>query len=261
MYYRRKFIGLLPEVNRRRLYERKGFSSIFEFAFKLAGLSEVQVNLTLRLNERFEDKPILNTLLESGAVSINKLARVAGIASSENEAFWAQQVQNLPKKALETLIKDARSTQTENIAQFDSMPGHNLQISAEVQEKLLELQIKGINLDELLLEFLARREQEIAAEKEHIADLQATTSRHIPARTKNLLKREFGKKCAIPHCKNPAQEIHHTNRYALSKSHDPYYLAPLCKAHHQIAHSIDQKSITHRIKPASLPPHPFPSAL
>jgi len=63
LYYRRKFTGLLPEVNRRRLYERKGFSSIFEFAFKLAGLSEVQVKLALRLNERFEDKPILLSLI------------------------------------------------------------------------------------------------------------------------------------------------------------------------------------------------------
>lgn len=26
-----KFIGLLPEVYRRKLYEKKGFSSIFEF--------------------------------------------------------------------------------------------------------------------------------------------------------------------------------------------------------------------------------------
>ena len=57
--WRQKFIGLLPEVNRRRLYEKKGFSSIFEFAAKLCGLSAEQVRLTLNLEKRFENKPVL----------------------------------------------------------------------------------------------------------------------------------------------------------------------------------------------------------
>lgn len=48
-YWRQRFIGLLPEANRRYLYEKKGFSSIFEFAYKLAGLSEEQVRRALNL--------------------------------------------------------------------------------------------------------------------------------------------------------------------------------------------------------------------
>ncbi|HLG25330.1 MAG TPA: hypothetical protein VI588_00865, partial [Candidatus Gracilibacteria bacterium] len=47
--WRQKFCGLLPEVNRRKLHERKGFGSIFEFAKKLAGLSEEQVRRVLNL--------------------------------------------------------------------------------------------------------------------------------------------------------------------------------------------------------------------
>ncbi len=38
--WRRKFIGLLPEVERRKLYRKKGFASVFEFAAKLAGVSQ-----------------------------------------------------------------------------------------------------------------------------------------------------------------------------------------------------------------------------
>lgn len=45
--WRQKFAGLLPEVHRRKLYEKKGFSSIFEFAAKLAGMSEEKRNLLL----------------------------------------------------------------------------------------------------------------------------------------------------------------------------------------------------------------------
>ena len=95
--WRQKFIGLLPEVNRRRLYENKGFDTIFEFAFKLCGLSDKQVRLALNLRERVEDKPALKKMLENGEVSMNKLARVVSIATPENEEELAEKVKVLPK--------------------------------------------------------------------------------------------------------------------------------------------------------------------
>lgn len=120
LYYRRKFIGLLPEVNRRELYLKKGFSSIFEFAFKLAGLSEEQVKRAISLEERLEACPILKALFQNGDVSIHKISRIAAVATPENELFWAQQVQTLPQKALETLIRD------QNVSQLESVRAHNL---------------------------------------------------------------------------------------------------------------------------------------
>lgn len=83
--WRQKFLGLLPEVYKRRLYEKKGFGSIFEFAKKLAGVSEEQVRLVLNLEKRFEDKPILKALLVEGTVSVNKLARIVSIANGTGD--------------------------------------------------------------------------------------------------------------------------------------------------------------------------------
>ncbi len=108
LQWRQKFIGLLTEVNHRKLYEKKGFASIFEFAAKLAGVSQEQVRRVLNLGERFEDKPLLKALLENGYVSSNKLARIASVATPENEQFWANQAQLLPQRALETMARDAR---------------------------------------------------------------------------------------------------------------------------------------------------------
>src|SRR3989338_818374 len=59
LLWRQKFIGLLPEVNRRHLFERHGFGSIFEFSAKLGGVSQEQVRTVLNLGEKFEDKPLL----------------------------------------------------------------------------------------------------------------------------------------------------------------------------------------------------------
>ena len=107
-FWRQKFIGLLPEVFKRKLYEKKGFSSIFEFSKKLAGLSEEQVRLVLNLEKRFEETPILKSLLVEGKVSMNKLARIVSIAKPENEMFLATQVQVLSKSAVETLVRDEK---------------------------------------------------------------------------------------------------------------------------------------------------------
>ncbi|MBI5755207.1 hypothetical protein HZA41_03250 [Candidatus Peregrinibacteria bacterium] len=245
LLWRQKFIGLLPEVQKRRLYEKKHFGSIFEFAFKLAGLSEQQVRTTLNLEKRFSDKPALKALLENGEVSVNKLVRIQAIATPQNEEELARVVKILPRNALETLVRDENGGSKPKI-EIKSLHvqdfGHDgvLQLNEKVTKKLLELQKKGIDVNKVLLELLNRREREIADEKETIsANLPTTTSRYVPARIQKVVRQEHGNKCSIPTCHKPAEHLHHTQTFALSNRHDPRYLAPLCKEHHLIAHSIN----------------------
>lgn len=255
--YRWKFLGLLPEVNRRRLYKKKGFESIFHFAAKLAGVSQKQVRRVLNLEKSFEDKPTLKTLLVEGRVSAHKLARVASIATAENETFWAGQVKILPKNALETLVRDEKlAAQTPGYEK--SVPGHtrlsenlsfphmstitatDLGLSIKTIKTLLELKRRGICIDNLFSEFLEKRELEIAREKEALsASSETTNSRYIPSKTRELLKKEYGEKCSIKTCAKPAEQIHHMQRFSLAKIHDPKFLAPLCREHHVIAHTVD----------------------
>ncbi|MFA5820838.1 MAG: hypothetical protein WC873_01920 [Candidatus Gracilibacteria bacterium] len=239
--YRNKFTGLLPEVNRRRLYEQKSFL----------------------------DKPALQELFTTGKISANKLARITSVATIANQEFLANQVQLLPKSAVETLVRDLRhETKSENQnglfeAQIEakSLPEQTrLNLSSEVIAKLSELQNKGLDINELILEFLNERKEKIENEKAEItAQASVTensalarakkTSRYIPAKTKKFLRSEYGTKCAITHCQKSAQTTHHTARFALSQAHDPNYLAPLCHEHHLIAHAIDRKFLDARKTP------------
>ncbi len=116
--WRQKFIGLLPEVYKRKLHQKKGFGSIFEFAAKLAGLSEEQVRRVLNLEKKLEQTPMLHSLLVNGEVSMNKLVRIQAVATSENDEFWSTQVQLLPNRALETLARDERYKEIENQNSF-----------------------------------------------------------------------------------------------------------------------------------------------
>lgn len=239
LLWRQKFMGLLPEVERRRLHLSKGFGSIFEFAFKLAGLSEQQVRNALNLGKSFSDKPTLKALLENGEVSVNKLIRIQSIATPQNERELAEAVQVLPQRAVETLVRDEHGLNKPQM-ELKSLHAQDLKLSGKVTEKLLELQEKGIDVSEVLLELLRKREEAIEAEKNAIP-VEVAKSRYVPVRVKRLLSEEHGTKCSIQTCKRRAEELHHTQTFALSHRHDPHFLAPLCKDHHVIAHSINMR--------------------
>jgi hypothetical protein len=248
LLWRRKFIGLLPEVNRRRLYERRGCQSIFEFAAKLAGVSEAQVRRALNLSYEFRDKPALHELLVSGSVGLSKLARVASLATPKNESELAEKVRLRPQKALETLVRDERVYESENgsikpLFEAKFVRAHmTFELSAEVVEELNRLQDQGQDVNAILLELLAQRKARIEQKKEALAaEVLPTDSRYISVKVRRVLREEFGQKCSITTCSKPAEEIHHTQRFSIAHTHDPRYLAPLCRDHHQLAHAVDVK--------------------
>ncbi|MFA5855567.1 MAG: hypothetical protein WC846_04840, partial [Candidatus Gracilibacteria bacterium] len=143
----RKFIGLLPEINRRRLYVQEGFLSIYHFAAVLGGVSREQVNRVINTEKTLEDKPICKALLVEGKVSINKFSRAPAI-TKENDAEVAKLLQVLPQKALEAMRKDEKAcarAQTENQKPlFEvSVPGHKFTLSEELLKKLDELHAQG----------------------------------------------------------------------------------------------------------------------
>lgn len=272
LFWRNKFRALLPEVERRKLYLRKGFSNIYEFGERLAGLSEAQIAESLNIAPRLADKPELKKLLESGNVSVNKIARIISIATPENEEELAEKVQLLSKGALEVFARDVKCAARSDFMQAANpsvgLPGQKVEsgniflqelgLSDDNVERLKELRQRGIDVNAELSEFLDQRESQIKTEKLQIAESLVHTEssparaeslapgRYIPVRIKNLIKKEFGNKCAKEGCTKKAKNIHHTARYGLTYSHDPHFLAPLCIEHHAIAHTIDVKATDRR---------------
>lgn len=237
LYWRYKFTGLLAEINKRRLYEKKNCSSIFEYAAKFGGLSEEQVRRALNLDKRFEELPKLKEALTSGEVSINKLLRVAAIATPENEEKLVTAAKILSNRAIETFVRDEKQNGLDK-PQIEVKSVH-VHFNDEVKLRLAELQEKGIDINEIILAALNKREEEIAEEKAMPVEL--ATSRSLLAKTERLVEKEHGTKCSIETCKKPSVVIHHTQTFAISRSHNPNYLAPLCKEHHEIAHAINLK--------------------
>lgn len=259
LHWRAKFIGLLPEVDRRKLYEKRGLNSIFEFAYKFAGLSQEQVRRTLNLERRFGDKPNLKNLLINGEVSINKLARVASIATNENEGELAERVEVLPRGALEALVRDYKISQiqsaeesnlenqnglNETLFDCESVRAHtlNFEISQENIQELNRLHSQGHDVNAIISTLLKKRDEEIQNKKEALGQqAKPVKSRAIPAKIKTILHEEFGNKCSIPGCKKLSGGTHHSQFFSLTRTHDPRYMAPMCRDHHALAHLSNLK--------------------
>jgi len=273
---RRRFAGLLPEVLKRRLYEKKGFTSIYEFAARLAGLTRENVDMVLRLERRFEGLPELHHALTEGKISASQLVRVASVATTSNQEQMFEAARNLSRRALDVFVKDykmSRGPGNEELnglfepqndvnslagQTFEGASGPTAQISAnhdfeilaklspEVKNKLKEMMDKGLDINKELMQFFEAREQGIAEEKERATSTKQpnrpakkSPTRHIPAKVKKILKKEYGFKCAKAGCGRVAAHIHHIRRFALTKDNSPQNLEPLCAGHHEIEHGND----------------------
>src|SRR3990172_1916605 len=74
----RKCALLLPEIEEKQVWRRKGFSSIYEYAAKLAGMSRYSVDEALRVLRRIEDKPALQELVAvRGIQAVRPVATIA----------------------------------------------------------------------------------------------------------------------------------------------------------------------------------------
>jgi hypothetical protein len=262
--WRRKFIGLLPEVNKRGLYKKGECSSIYEFAAKLAGLSNDLVDQAIRLERKLRDKPALHEAFLEGTISMSKLERVCSRATQENQEDLLNMAKNLPRKALEVCMRDFKNLEVQNalaggfgkiengllepLIDTNVLPGQNIPtlnrgLSNEVVEELNRLDEQGQDINKILIELLEYRKQKIEEEKREISEevekAEPTKSRYIQKRIKNILEEEYGKKCAVPGCNKPSTETHHTLPFALAHRHDPTFMVPLCKEHHQIAHLVN----------------------
>ena len=263
---RRKFAGLLPEVYRREMVamkkggswlKKRKYTCVYEFAARLAGMSRDQVDQVLRLDKRFMDKPVLREALAGGAVSANKLARVVSIATVENQREILGKVEALSKAALDIFVKDYKrrnekmngldKPKSEQVSLYGQTLGA-LKLDEDIEKELLELQLKNIDVNELLREFLRNRKEKMEKEKQEVAEKQEQArddraiigfpaKRYVPAEVRKIVREEFGDKCFVAGCMKSAENLHHEKGFARGSCHDPRYLKPMCKGHHELAHA------------------------
>lgn len=265
----KKCILLLPEIEKNQIWKKKGFSSIYEYAAKLAGMNREKVNESLRILKKIEDKPALMAVVE--AKGIGAVRPVATIATIETDGLWAEKAKVLTKNELEAYVRglcaqcelcDGRNSN----GNFDNLHRPSTAVESgktgksmnfdgfETSEKSLKIatiktpilmdlepevldqlkKLKGDNdWNTLMKEFLAIRKEKFEEEK---PDAVETDSRYIPKKIENYVLQKFNYRCAFPGCTKKYDVLHHITRFGFAKEHDPDEIVPLCHTHHSLIH-------------------------
>jgi hypothetical protein len=236
----RKCALLLPEIEKYEIWKKKGFDNIYEYARQIAGMSRDSVNEALRVLKKISDKPFLLKIVEEKG--LQRIRPIAAIATVENQEFWTQKASSMSKNTLETYVKDyklqflpreaAQSVNTNNGENCESL---TMEIKPEIASKLRKFNQGDWN--ELMQKFIDLYEKNLEQElKQEKPALATDTSSHIPKKIHDyVLKRSHGK-CEFSNCNKKYEHLHHTNRFASDKTHDPDKIVALCIAHHDLAH-------------------------
>lgn len=225
----RKCQLLLPMIARHRVWEKKRFGSIYEYAAKLAGMSHSAVDNALWVLRKIEDKPFLQKV--AAERGINRVKPVVTLATGENQEFWAEKAHSMSQHTLEVYAQETRKTLRAEKTQSD---GVDVSVHLKLESaRRLETLKKHADFASTFERALTWMENELASGAPAAV---ATRSRHIPAAVDRFVRERSGGLCAFPGCTRVGTSLHHTQRWGLEKVHDPERLHALCTAHERLAH-------------------------
>jgi len=266
-----KLLALLPEIAARKIYEKKGYRTVHEYAARLAGLTPDVVTKALAVAKKLSDKPLLQAQIEK--VGIHKVSLVASLATIETEKIWAEKVENMSKKTLEVFTKEYRQTGSFDVgrAADESL---KIELDHEMQKMFYKLKKEiGANLSnkEALRVILAnfkknetktgekvvykpkstfpgkdfdRREKrsgeivekrtDEAREKKVGKSVYEPKGRYVAVKTKRTTIAKTAGTCTYTNCTKAIENIHNKTPYSVRKTHED--LVGLCKEHHEMAH-------------------------
>lgn len=251
----RKCEMLLPHVERERVWEKKGFSSIYEYAAKLAGMGKNKVDVALWTMKKVEDKSELLKVVEEKGISA--VRPIANMVTLENQSFWAEKAREMSMHTLEVYVKEFRKNENRSEDEnekcnglFESKNNESscraarrvvgMDLEIEVVEELEKLKGRE-EWNTLMKEFLEMRRAKLEEEKPEVVKVvgkneEGYHSRPAPAKTQKFVIKRTNGQCSFPGCNKPHEIKHHTDRFALKRKHDPDTYYPLCREHERLAH-------------------------
>ncbi|NIA01788.1 MAG: hypothetical protein GWP15_00210 [Nitrospirae bacterium] len=264
---------LLPRVEELRIWEKLGFSSLYEYAAKIVRMSQMKVDRSLWMFDKLKDKPELAKVAKEKG--LNSVRPAVSIATVETDKFWAEKARTMGVNSLEVYVREYKkkfeleeekslnlfevtdgenveelfhmekleggvgdmSTLKSNSADFYKKMAVFMDLDEEVVEELQKLKGQG-DWNSLMKQLLSIWRARVEKKRQEIKKTipEKAKSRYVPAKIRQNIFAATNGTCCFPRCTRKSEVLHHTDRFALSKKHDPEKIMPLCKAHHDLAH-------------------------
>ncbi len=272
----RKCVLMLPALERERVWEKKGFGSLTEYAGRLSGMSHKTVSDGLRILRAVEHMPDIMRVIEERG--INCVKPIVTLLTLENQQFWAEKMRVMSQHALQMYrserehqniipptISDSNTTASLAIFREGALSKTINKPHEEAIEKINNTEnatttdtardssrkkIIGIPLSESTLNRLTKLKgsdewdtlmNELLDMREKILEQEkpeekVTDSRHIPTGIQRFVIARSRGICEAGACAKKYEILHHTQRFASEQTHDPDRIIALCTSHERLVH-------------------------
>ena len=101
-------LACLIEIDRRRLYLPRGYSSLFEFCVKHLGYSESTAGRRISIARCIRDFPRVYRLLASGRINLTNVAKITGIITPQNAERLLASIEGRSNREVEIIVSRHR---------------------------------------------------------------------------------------------------------------------------------------------------------
>lgn len=141
----RKCVMMLPEIERERVWEKKGFGSIHDYAGRLTGMSHDVVNEGLRILHAVEHMPDIVYVIKKRGIGI--IRPIVTLLTMDNQKFWAEKAMIMSKHTLEMYVHEMKKEMKEE----QNMAARSMFGTTELDTRSLGETLLGLTQGETLL--------------------------------------------------------------------------------------------------------------
>ena len=236
----------LLELDRRRLYQARGFSSTGDYAMELVGIKPRKAQYLVFIASRLEKLPTIREAFDSGKLTWTKAREIVSVATPETEAEWLEKARVLSNRDLEKEVRrhDGRGSGAFATVTI-SMPVEVLEMwndSYELAERLSGTALeKWQVLEPSLAEFLGTHLPIVAAAYGNGPSPseapETDDEKELPESVRNAVLDRDQWECSFPGCTmRKTLEVHHIVFRSRGGSNEPGNLICLCRMHHALVH-------------------------
>jgi hypothetical protein len=223
----------LEEIESRRLHAREGFSSLFDYATRVLGYSEVAAMRRIQSMRLLKRIPEVKEKIADGKLTVATLAQVESYVRLEKKSVEETrellvQMEGKSKREVERVLRVQSEPDTIRLELF---------VSRELYGKIKELQIQeGVTSVEALLGKLVSK----AKRKELVSPVAVNENkRQVPRALKSLVVQADDARCAYVspggmRCNSTRTEIDHVEPFQLGGPTRKENLRLLCRPHNQL---------------------------
>ena len=233
----------LLELDRRRLYRARGFSSTGDYAMELVGIKPRKAQYLVFIATRLEKLPAIREAFDSGELTWTKAREIVSVATPETEAEWLAKAKVLSNRDLEKEVRrhDGRGSGAFATVTI-SMPVEVPEMwndTYELAERLSGTPLeKWQVLEPSLAEFLGTHLPSAYGNGASPSEApENDDEKGLPESVRNAVLDRDQWQCSFPGCTmRKTLEVHHIVFRSRGGSDEPGNLICLCRRHHALVH-------------------------